>query len=46
MDFFGIDAKRVAQFVAGETVKTGVGCNQFGADLGVAMFFIRIFQMV
>lgn len=32
MDFFGIDAvRRVAQFITGETVKTGVVGIQFGA---------------
>ena len=32
VDFFGVDAeRRVAQFIAGESVETGVGCVQFGA---------------
>jgi len=38
VDFFGVDAKRVAQLVAGATVETGVGCIQFGAELGAADF--------
>ncbi len=36
MDFFGI--QNVAQFVAGETVETGVVGIQFGAELGAADF--------
>jgi hypothetical protein len=35
MNLFGVDAaRRVAQFVAGETVETGVVDIQFGTDLG------------
>jgi len=34
VDFFRI--KNIAQFVAGETVETGVVGIQFGADLGAA----------
>ena len=34
VDFFRI--KNIAQFVAGETVEAGVGCIQFGAQLGAA----------
>ena len=36
MDFFRVDAKRVAQFIAGESVETGVVGVQFGAELGAA----------
>ena len=36
VDFFRI--KNIAQFVAGETVETGVVGIQFGAELGTADF--------
>jgi hypothetical protein len=39
VDFFGIHAdRRVAQFIAGETVEMGVVCVQFGAELSAADF--------
>ncbi len=37
VDFFGIE--NIAQFVAGETVETGVVGIQFGAELGAATVF-------
>lgn len=38
IDFFGIDAKRVAQFIAGGTVETCVIGIQLGAELGAVDF--------
>jgi hypothetical protein len=40
VDFFGVDAKRVAQFIAGETVETGVVGVQFGARRTLVSFII------
>jgi hypothetical protein len=40
VDFFGVDAvRRVAQFVASETVETGVVGVQFGAELGTIICY-------